>query len=568
MSFSPEPDGLSGLVEPEPTIRQTVAVLLRRKWIVIGSIVLVPLAAIVVSLGQAHVYSASARVLLSNLNLATSLTGVQNPAGADQPDRVASTQAILARAPVVASKALRLAGVHDLTVQGLLDASSVDPETNADILDFSVGDSDPVRARRLATAYASAYIDYRRRLDTTALQAARSDLEHRLAAIRKQKGAGSVVADLEASDQKLRTMQSLESSNAFLVQAARSAEQTSPKPTRNALLGLGLGIVLGIGLAFLWEALDFRVRTSDEIGRYLGFPLLGRIPATRRRIPMRRRLVMRDEPASVDAESYRVLRTNLELANLDAHAEAILMASAAEAEGKSETAANLALALARAGKRVVLVDLDLRRPSIGKLFNLGPGRGIGDVAVGDLTLEEALIPIELLGDVALTARVAKALELQSVKPPATTASTTGKQTSRRTNGRPRQGSLELLLAGTLPASPGEFVGTEVLGKILAGVRRRADTVIIDAPASLHVGDAITLSRRVDGILVVVNLRRARRNNLKELRRALAATPTPTLGYVLTGVEEEPAYERLRDRGRLWRNRYESVQAAARARVRV
>jgi tyrosine-protein kinase len=567
MSFATDPPGV---VEPEPTIRQTVAVLLRRKWIVIGSVLLVPLAAIGVSLGQAHVYSASSRVLLSNLNLATSLTGVQNPAGADQPDRVAATQAILARAPVVASRALAEAGVHDLTVQDFLDASSVDPETNADILDFAVSDSDPVRARNLATAYASAYIDYRRRLDTTALERARTDLEQRLASLRKQKkGSAAVIASLEATDQKLRTMQALEASNAFLVQKARAAEQTSPKPTRNALLGLGLGIVLGIGLAFLWEALDFRVRTVDEIGGYLGLPLLGRIPATRRRFPERRRLLMRDEPGGVDAESYRVLRTNLELANLELGAEVILMASAAEAEGKSETAANLALALARAGKRVVLVDLDLRKPSIGKLFNVGPRHGVGDVAVGDLTLEEALIPVELLGDVALTARVAKALELQSSKrPPALASATTDSPPAGRSNGRPRQGELQLLLSGTLPASPGEFVGTDVLGKMLASVRRRADIVIIDAPASLHVGDGITLSRRVDAVLVVANVRRARRNNLKELRRALAATPTPTLGFVVTGVEEEQAYERLRDRGRLWRSRYESVQAAARSKVRM
>src|SRR5437016_14200409 len=91
----------------EPTVRQTVAVLLRRKWILLGSIVLVPCAAIVLSLGQAHRYTATARVLLSDLNLATSLTGVQNPSSAAQPQRVAATQAILARVPTVAALALR-----------------------------------------------------------------------------------------------------------------------------------------------------------------------------------------------------------------------------------------------------------------------------------------------------------------------------------------------------------------------------------------------------------------------------------------------------------------------------
>jgi len=354
-------------------------------------------------------------------------------------------------------------------------------------------------------------------------------------------------------------MQALEASNAFLVQKARPAEQTAPKTSRNALLGLGLGIVFGIGLAFLWEALDFRVRTIDEIGGHLGIPLLGRIPASRRRFSERRRLVMRDAPTGVDAESYRVLRTNLELANLGLSAHSILMASAAEGEGKSETAANLALAFAHAGKRVALVDLDLRKPSISKLFAVGPRAGIGDIAIGAATLEEVLIPVDLLGDVAVTVRVARQVRAQSVRPqPAETGTS---------NGRARRGRLELLLAGTLPGSPGEFVGTDVLARILASVRKRADVVIIDAPASRQVGDAITLSRRVDAVLVVVNLRTVRRNYLKELRRALAATPTPTIGFVLTGVDDEPAYERLRDRGRLWRSRYEALQAAARPKVR-
>src|SRR5205085_4376739 len=143
--------------------------------------------------------------------------------------------------------------------------------------------------------------------------------------------------------------------------------------------------VLGIGLAFLWDALDLRLRSPEEITQQLGVPLLGRIPASHRRF-RDRPLVMLDDPASSDAEAYRVLRNNVELANLDLGAQMILVSSAFAGEGKSETAANLAIVFARSGKHVILVDLDLRRPSLGPAFGVGRRTGIADVAMGSTTL--------------------------------------------------------------------------------------------------------------------------------------------------------------------------------------
>lgn len=509
-------------VLPESSLANALTVLRRRKWIVVVCVLLVPLVAVTVALRQETMYQATAQVLLSDLNLATTLTGVQNPSGTLQPDRQATTQVALARVPRVAALALEAAGGRGESVQDFLRATSVSAATNADILAFTVSDHNQKRASALATAYGQAYISYRRQLATAALEVARIDVERRLVDLKGNPAKRGLVTSLEATDQKLRTMEALQTSSAFLVEPAGRAQQTAPQLRRVGMLGLGLGIVLGVGLAFLGDGLDIRVRSLDEISKLLEMSLLGRIPGTRAR-SRGRRLVMLDDPASLNAESYRVLRTNVELANVDIGARMILITSALEAEGKSETAANLAIAIARAGKHAILVDLDLRKPSLATIFEHEHPFGIADVAVGTASLDDALTAVRLENST---------LELWASGAPK--ASSKGKEPT---------GILELLLAGSIPANPGEFIGTHTLGRILADVRGRADVVIVDSPPLLQVSDGLVLSRRVDGVIAVVDMRSAQRKTLKELRRVLEALPTPTLGFVVTGDDDELSHGR-------------------------
>ena len=202
---------------------------------------------------------------------------------------------------------------------------------------------------------------------------------------------------LAARNDTLSTMEALETSNASVVQSPTGAAQVQPRPIRNAVIGILLGLVVGLTLAFLLEALDSRVRSAEEISERLGgLPLLGRLPRPSRKLRSSNKLAMIAAPDGADAEAFRMLRTQLDLALLETGAKTIMVTSAMSEEGKSTTVANLAVALARAGKRVILVDLDVYKPSLDQFFSLD-GPGLTDVAVGHADLDQALAPVAIAG---------------------------------------------------------------------------------------------------------------------------------------------------------------------------
>jgi succinoglycan biosynthesis transport protein ExoP len=554
------------------TIHAYLGVLRRRKWPFLQAVALVPLAALVWSLQQSPLYQASSVVFLSRQNLAATLSGTQDPNAYQQADRFAQTQADLARTPDVASRALSAVGLTDRTPDDLLTQSSVSPEANADLLMFRVTDSKRSAAAKLATAYAAQFTLYRRRLDTSSLQTAAGEVEARIRQLQADGDQPSALfTNLVAKEQQLRTLEALQTSNAFVVRPAQKAEQVRPRPLRNTILGLALGLVLGVALAFLWEALDTRVRSAEEISEQLGLPLLARLPAWQRTKPPRRRrrrgkpeqeqvdepptlLAMVSEPHSIQAEAFRMLRTNLEFASMARRPRTIMITSAVEGEGKSTTAANLAVALARGGRRVRLVDLDLRRPILDRLFSLEGRPGITDVALGRLSVERALTKV-------------------AIPSPAGAASSGPRANGQRANGygngngngtghRRLAGVLEVLCSGPIPPDAGEFVQSPALTDILdrlAGKPRPSakngfrlfarpipvdpgvDIVLIDAPPLLHIGDAMALSAKVDALVVVTRLELVTRAKLKELARVLDAVPAAKLGWVLTGAELGDGY---------------------------
>jgi tyrosine-protein kinase len=491
---------------------------LRRGAPVVGiTVVVVTVIAVALSLSQSSLYKASTNVFVSTGQIGVALPGVAGAASSSDPDRVLTTQAQVARVPRVAQIAVRKAGVPGMTAAKLLDESTVTPESGAEILVFDVTDEDPSAARALADAYASAYVTYRAELDTGSVRQALRAVNNQIAAVGNSNP--DLLTQLTASQLSLRTKSIMRGSNATVGAPASSTQKVQPRPVSDGLLGAIVGLLLGITLIFVRDSLNTRVRSTAEIEERLHLPLIGRIPPPPKQLSEHSGIAVLEETHSFGAEAYRMLATNIELLNLERGASSLMIVSPAHQDGKSTTMANLASIFARRGLNVVLMEADLRKPTVGKLFDIDPERrhkGLADVALGRLELEDALVSIPLGND----------------------------ETATDGNGNGgAKGKLDLLLAGTAPPSPGEFLQSQAVAKIVDQLKERCDLLLIDTPPLLHVGDAMSmvLNINVDCAIVAVRLGFARRPTVTELHRILESFPVVKLGFVATGEESREEY---------------------------
>ena len=254
----------------------------------------------------------------------------------------------------------------------------------------------------------------------------------------------------------------------------------SPNLKLNMVLGALLGIALGMAWALLRTSLDKRIRSAEVVERMYDLSVIGTLPVDES-LAAGDRSVIATSSARADnehlrfAEALRELRTNIQFLHVDHPPKIIVLTSPLPGDGKSTVAANLALAIAESGKRVVLLDADLRRPTVAKTFGLPPTSGLTDVLVGNARIGEVL-----------------------------------QQSALHRN-------LYLLPAGTVPPNPSELVGTHVMHELLQTLSEHA-IVLVDAPPLLPVTDGAILAHQSDGAIVVV---RAGRTHVDELGKALS-----------------------------------------------
>ena len=271
-----------------------------------------------------------------------------------------------------------------------------------------------------------------------------------------------------------------------------------PKKSQNLLIGLVLGLALGIGLAFFLEYLDSTIRIPDDIKERLKIPYLGPVPAiafAKTGNPGHKSeedLVTITAPKSTASEAYRGIRTSLFFSAAENSPRAILVTSAAPSEGKTITAANIAVTMAQAGNRMLVIDCDMRRPKLHRLFNVPRDRGLSNVLVGNCGIDEAIIRTAVPG-------------------------------------------VDVIVAGPVPPNPSEMLGSPNMTRFLEEVRKRYDRVIVDSPPITAVTDAVILSRLVDGVLIVVRAGETHREIVKNGIGLLQGANARILGAILNGV---------------------------------
>lgn len=515
------------------TLHDYVAILRRRKWLIIALPVVAAAVALVFSANQSPVFSADASILVNrSTGVVTDITGV-DPSTSD-PDRYLATQANIARSPALAARVAKASKVSGLTGADVLDVSSVTPRSDADVLDFVVEGGDPVTAAAIVNAYTREFTRYKSELDTARIQEALRVVRSRLASLQARgQGASATAETLAQYESQLLTAVKLVSDSTSVLEPADKAVQTSPNTARNVVAAALLGLVLALGLAFAAEALDRRTRTEDEVTSILGLPLLGRISIPPREIRSENGLVMLADPMTTQAESFRKLRTAIEFANREYGTRSIMFTSAVQGEGKSTTVANLAVAFARAGRRVVLVDLDIRQPTLHLYFRARPDRGVADAVASGRPVEQVIQQIPLPEPQAGTGSQPEASAERGRWAPSSKLTA---QLPSRSNGRGGRRVLDFVACGSIPAVDETFLGSDRLSAVLESLGERYDIVLLDTPPFLAVAETMALSEKVDGVVAVAHLG-TERPMLRELARELQQCRARTLGFVLTGVTQ-------------------------------
>lgn len=508
-------------------LRHYLSVVRRRKGTITLALLLVLGATLAATAAQTPVYAASSKVLF-NYSL-PSQTVLEPSTGRGDVERALQTEVQNLESEAVKTRVREAIGkAPDVTV-AVID--------NANIITITAESTERDEAVEVANAYATAYVAQRNESLTGAYQEALPGI---IAQVEAQREAllpltteldaaraeadetknPAILADatqrlqpqIDAINNQISTL--TQQANTLSVQAAIPqnggaevlASATTPRapirpqPTRNAALGAAVGLLFGIGLAFVFEYMDDSVKTAEDVEALTGgVPALGLIPVIDWKDRSQTQLISVTKPNSPAAEAYRSLRTSVQFLGLERNLQVVQLTSPSASEGKTTTLANLGVAIARAGQRVVVVDCDLRRPRLMDFFGVSNHIGFTSVLLGESPLSAAL---------------------------------------QQVPGEPR---LFVLASGPLPPNPSELLATRRTDEVVAALRADFDVVLIDSPPVLPVTDAAVLSRVVDGTLLVSTVRTTKKKALVRAVEALRQVDAPIIGAVLNGLSAESAY---------------------------
>jgi capsular exopolysaccharide synthesis family protein len=290
----------------------------------------------------------------------------------------------------------------------------------------------------------------------------------------------------------LRIRENARRSHARIIERAMPpVHPVRPRKAMNLAVALLAGLFLGFCLAFLQEYLDDRITSPEEADRLLRLPVLGHIPL----MPGDSHRLMSSLPThSPIAESYRALRTSISFASIDAPLRTLLVTSSHKGEGKSTTSINLAIAMALEGRKVILVDADLRRPSLHRALDLPSAPGLTDVLLGSRSIAEALRKTEVEG-------------------------------------------LQVLTSGPIPPNPAELLNSGPMTNLIAELKEMADVVIFDTPPCLPVTDAQVLAAKVEGVVLVAEIGEAKKAEVKHAKELFDRAHARTVGMIFNKISE-------------------------------
>jgi capsular exopolysaccharide synthesis family protein len=482
-------------------VRQFASLLASRKWTIVGVTGIVLGAVLLLSFRQTPVYASKASVLVEFPSSNTSPTG---------PNM--STEKQIASSTAVADmviKSLHVAAKPDQ----VLAALSVNVPVDSEVLEFTYSDHRPQIAQRRADAFAEAYLEFRRQQLLDELVGSERFIQDRIRSLTAQLGtiqkeaarqkdpgpetvlraeASSIITQIGILQTKLTDLTPSDGvlPGKMLEPAVLPLSPSSPNFVVNSFLGIMGGLMFGVFAAMLREHTDDSLRGRQDLELQMGTPVLAAIPSLRGLNGLARsQLVTLNQPDTIAGEAFRQLRARFGLAAGQQGAKSVLVTSCGEKEGKTFTVANLGVALARSGKRVILVSTDFRQPRLEQLFGLSASAGLADVLLGNDTLKT------VIQDVGLK-------------------------------------NLAIIPTGSIPDNPAELLASGMLPTIIRELHPLVDFILVDCAPLLPVADASVVAVACDAVLFVADARSATRARLSDARQQMERMHANVLGAVL------------------------------------
>jgi receptor protein-tyrosine kinase len=466
---------------------------LRRRWLVVVACIALCLAAgIVISgIGSDKRYESSTRVLFNSGSLSSA--GLQVDRSSDDPERDAATNVLLAGSEAVASSVKQDLGLS-ASVGDLQDKVDVEAEPNANVIKITASDGDPDESAAIANSFAKEFIDFRAKGDRESIDQAERDLQSQMDALPAD--AIQQRADLRDSLNRLASLRAVATGDARVIARAEAPTDPAGLGLKQILIFAGiLGLALGLVGALVVESMDKRIPDVASFEREYRMRALAVIPqkAFRRHGP---------RSGSEDLEPFRILRTAVDFAQVTRPVRTVMVTSAVRGEGKTSVAIGLAQAIALSGRPVILVELDLRHPTLARAFRVSDQNGVTSALLGSDPNELLQRPMSELPN------------------------------------------LELLAAGVLPPNPAELLEAPALDVMLRALLQDGrKTLVIDAAPLLPVADAQILLNKpaVDASVMVARQGVTTRDHARRARLVLEGHTAAPIGLVVTGHTGRDGY---------------------------
>ncbi len=490
--------------EPEaPNLERTLGILRRRGLLIVMSVVVVAGAAFGFSKHQTKKYTATASLAFNANPLSQQIAGLPGSSFSSS-DLLAqeASNVELAKSGDAAGNTADVLG-HGLTEEKIFGSLSIEGVGESSVVDVAATTTSPALSAEIANTYARRFVTEQRRSQLHYYRTALAIVRRQLAALSPQERAGSGGLELQNRAQTLSLLAELREANVKVAaEAAVPTAPSSPRTSRNVILGVIVGLLIGLGLAFLFERFDRRIRQPEDLERIYRLPLLGSIPESPALSRSRRGKGARSVLPPAEAEAFSLIRAHLRFFNVDRDVRTILIASPAPGDGKTTVARHLAEAAARLGARVLLMEVDLRHPTLAAQLDIQTGSGLAGVLLDSTPMGEAAQPVDLVAS---------------------------------PNERVRGRTVDVLTAGAmLPPNPGELLDSRAMEALLRQAESAYDLVVIDAPPLNAVSDAFPLLTKVDGVVIVGWVGRSRRDAAERLHKVLTGSGASLLGVVANG----------------------------------